>query len=345
MQHTILEGESLQDIVNGMRVLINQFSGVWADNDYGSSTTLRIQSKAPSWAFSDIWVDSGNARLGGYVKEPFTIAAGVNDALVFTFGAAGGKQVSVTLTAGAARTGAEVAADIEAAFEAAGAPATASAVSYGQIWVEATQQVAVEGSACATLGLDGYRTPMSVMATLTNQLGTPGSEGDWELIDSVSPVMTEGARRWIKDLATEFAAAGIMASFAFSMEIYNPPAEMRAKYLRFDGGAVAPGEDVYLDVPSYQMHFGARVRNYLKQMYKECADQIAAAGLPVVLQFGETQWWYFDNRASDPLGGMPFYDQETIAAFAAVKGHQIWPFLARRASPPPPRRRRGRARG
>ena len=52
---------------------------------------------------------------------------------------------------------------------------------------------------------------------------------------------------------------------------------------------MAPGKDVFLDVPSYQMHFGSRVRNYLRQMYKECADEIAAAGLPVVLQFGETQ--------------------------------------------------------
>ena len=65
---------------------------------------------------------------------------------------------------------------------------------------------------------------------------------------------------------------------------------------------VAPGEDVFLEVPSYQMHFGTRVRNYLKQMYKECADEIAAAGLPVVLQFGETQWWYFDNRAQRRAG-------------------------------------------
>ncbi len=55
-------------------------------------------------------------------------------------------------------------------------------------------------------------------------------------------------------------------------------------------------------MPSHQMHFGTRVRNYLKQMYKECADEIAAAGLPVVLQFGETQWWYFDNRAQRRAG-------------------------------------------
>ena len=303
MQHRIIEGESLQDVVNWMRVLLNQFSGVWADNNYGSSTTLRIQSKAPSWTYPDVYVDTGIAVLPGVVNEPFAITAGFNDALLFTFDGDGGSQVSVTLSAGAARTGAEVAAEIEAPFEAAGAPATAQAVSFGQQWIESTHSIKVEGTACATLGFDSYqRTPSSVMATLTDHLGEVGTEGDWELIDSVSPVMTEGARRWIKDLANQFAAAGILASFAFSMEVYNPPAAMRAKYLSLSGGVVAPGQDVFLNVPSYQMHFGTRVRNYLKQMYKECADEVAAAGLPVVLQFGETQWWYFDNRLADAQG-------------------------------------------
>ena len=175
--------------------------------------------------------------------------------------------------------------------------------------------------------------PNSVTLTLSDHMSTAGAEGDWEILDSASPVMTEGARRWIKDLASQFLAAGIKASFAFSMEVYNPPAAMRAKYLRFGGGLVTPGKDVFLDVPSYQMHFGTRVRNYLRQMYKECADQIEAAGLPVVLQFGETQYWYFDNRAQDPQGGMPFYDQETISAFAAAKGHQIWPFVSNTDDP------------
>jgi len=30
-----------------------------------------------------------------------------------------------------------------------------------------------------------------------------------------------------------------------------------------------------------------------------------AVEIQVVLQFGETQYWYFDNRATDPQGGMP----------------------------------------
>ena len=226
--HAIGYGETLQQIGSHFRAAINgMFAGVWADDVYGTSSTLRIQSKAPGYLFSGLAVSA----------------------------------------------------------------------------------------------------PNSVTLTLTDHMDF-GAEGDWQLLDSVSPVMTEGARKWIRDLAGQFAAAGILASFAFSMEVYYPPAAMRAKYLSYAGGAVSPGQDVFLEVPSHQMHFGTRVRNYLRQMYKECADEIAAAGLPVVLQFGETQWWYFDNRQANPQGGMPFYDQETINAFAAAKGHQIWPFTS-----------------
>jgi len=132
--------------------------------------------------------------------------------------------------------------------------------------------------------------------------------------------MLEPVRRWIRDLASQFKAVSIQATFAFSMEVYRPPAEIAARY--WDG---APVE---LPVPSTQMHFGARVRNYLKQMYKECADQIASAGLAVVLQFGETQWWYFPNQS-----GMPFYDDETKAAFEALHGRQMHRFLANTDDP------------
>jgi hypothetical protein len=232
--HAIGYGETLQGVVADMRAIINGlFAGVWADDNFGSSTTLRIQSKAPAWTFTGVAVSA----------------------------------------------------------------------------------------------------PNSVTLTLTNNLGAAGVDGDWEMIDAVSPVMTEGARKWIRDLASQFQAAGIKASFAFSMECYLPPTAMRAKYLSYSGGVVSPGADVDLGVPSHQMHFGARVRAYLRQMYKECADQIDAAGLQVVLQFGETQWWYFDNQQQDANGGMPYYDPETISDFAAAKGHQIWPFRANTEDP------------
>ncbi|MCC6362146.1 MAG: hypothetical protein IT165_01400 [Bryobacterales bacterium] len=234
INHAIGYGETLQQILSHMRATINgMFSGVWADDNFGTSTTLRIQSKAPSWTFTGLAVSE----------------------------------------------------------------------------------------------------PNSVTLTLDDQMGAPGTEGDWEMVDSVSPVMTEGARRWIRDLAGQFQTSGIKASFAFSMECYNPPASMRAKYLSYSGGVVSPGADVFLQIPSHQMHFGARVRNYLKQMYRECADEIAQAGAPVIMQFGETQYWYFDNRGEDPNGGMGFYDQGAIDDFAAAKGHQIWPFRANNDDP------------
>jgi len=154
----------------------------------------------------------------------------------------------------------------------------------------------------------------------TPALDEPGAEGDWEMIDSISPVMTHGARNWIRDLAREFKQAGIDASFAYSMECYRPPTAMAARYW--------DGEPVFLPIPSHQMHFGPRVRNYLKQMYKECADEIAAAGLPIVLQFGETQWWYFPNAS-----GMPFYDDDTKAAFQARYGRPLHRFLANTDTP------------
>ena len=154
----------------------------------------------------------------------------------------------------------------------------------------------------------------------TPPLDQPGAEGDWEMIDTIAPVMTQGARNWIRDLAREFKQAGIGTSFAFSMECYLPPMAMAARYW--------DGEPVFLPIPSHQMHFGTRVRDYLKQMYKECADEIAAAGLPIVLQFGETQWWYFPNAS-----GMPFYDDDTKAAFQARYGRPLHRFLANTDSP------------
>jgi len=170
-----------------------------------------------------------------------------------------------------------------------------------------------------------YTFTVSASAQLSISQGTPaldqpGAEGAWEMIDSISPVMTHGARNWIRDLAREFKQAGIDASFAFSMECYLPPMAMAARYW--------DGEPVFLPIPSHQMHFGPRVRNYVKQMYKECADEIAAAGLPIVLQFGETQWWYFPNDS-----GMPFYDDDTKAAFQARYGRPLHRFLANTDTP------------
>jgi hypothetical protein len=52
-----------------MRATINgMFSGVWADDNFGTSTTLRIQSKAPSWTFT-----------GLAVSEPHSVTLTLDD--------------------------------------------------------------------------------------------------------------------------------------------------------------------------------------------------------------------------------------------------------------------------
>lgn len=40
------------------------------------------------------------------------------------------------------------------------------------------------------------------------------------------------------------------------------------------------------------------VRNFLKAVYAETADLMAAAGLPVKLQFGENLWWFFSDKTA-----------------------------------------------
>jgi hypothetical protein len=46
------------------------------------------------------------------MNEPVAITSGVSDGLLFMIDGEGGRRLSVTLTAGEARTGAEIAADI-----------------------------------------------------------------------------------------------------------------------------------------------------------------------------------------------------------------------------------------
>ena len=62
MSHAIGYGETLQGIVSDMRAIINGlFSGVWADDNFGSSATLRVQSKAPSWTYTGVAVSAPNS--------------------------------------------------------------------------------------------------------------------------------------------------------------------------------------------------------------------------------------------------------------------------------------------
>ena len=232
--HAIGYGETLQEIVSDMRAIINgMFSGVWADDNFGSSTTLRIQSKAPSWTFTGIAVSA----------------------------------------------------------------------------------------------------PNSVTLTLTDHLGTAGAEGDWEMIDGISPVMTEGARRWISDLAGQFQSAGIKASFAFSMECYSLPPRCAPSTCRTPAAWLRQARTLTWASPRTRCT-SARASG------RTCARCTRSA--PTRSRRRACRWCFSSVRRSggtstteqqDPNGGMPYYDQDTISDFAAAKGHQIWPFRAHTEDP------------
>ena len=62
VSHAIGYGETLQSIASHVRAMVNGlFSGVWADDNFGSSTTVRIQSKAPSYTFTGLAVSAPNS--------------------------------------------------------------------------------------------------------------------------------------------------------------------------------------------------------------------------------------------------------------------------------------------
>jgi hypothetical protein len=63
------------------------------------------------------------------------------------------------------------------------------------------------------------------------------------------------------------------------------------------------------------------VLDYQKRLYLETAALMAAAGLPIVLQFGEFTWWYFALN-----GGMAYYDDTTRTAALGALGRELHVF-------------------
>ena len=74
--------------------------------------------------------------------------------------------------------------------------------------------------------------------------------------------------------------------------------------------------------------FSPRVTGYQKRAYRQAANLMAAAGLPVKMQFGEFLWWFFDNfdASTNPDGGMGYYDADTLAAAQSALGRDLHVF-------------------
>ena len=174
----------------------------------------------------------------------------------------------------------------------------------------------------STLGIDTTDTPNNAYTTLglygpgvgrfrarpssRDHLGDAGNEGDWELIDSVSPVMTEGRAGsgfgiWPASLRRR---ASWPRSRSRWRSIILPPRcapstcttraawSLRARMCSWRSPRTRCTSERAFGTTS------SRCTRSAPMKWRRLA-------LPVVLQFGETQWWYFDNRAQDAQGGMP----------------------------------------
>ncbi|MBM3774822.1 MAG: hypothetical protein FJW37_06605 [Acidobacteria bacterium] len=159
-----------------------------------------------------------------------------------------------------------------------------------------------------------------------------GVEGTWEIDAAAAPVINRAARDWHNDFFAQIAAKGWTATGAFSMELVDPPdapASGQVWSSRYRDGQRVLTATGFASLLSTHCAFSDKVVDYQKKAYKELADSMSAAGLVPWLQFGEFLWWFFSNydAASNPNGGMAFYDAYTASQAQAALGRALAAFL------------------
>jgi hypothetical protein len=158
-----------------------------------------------------------------------------------------------------------------------------------------------------------------------------GVDGKWLVDLSAAPRLNRAARDWTAGFLQALKEYGITAAVSFSMELGNgddsPAAAIAQRY--------PDGSPVWLNTPSLQTNFGPQSTAFWTQAYLDIAALMSAASVPVYLQFGEIQWWYFCPPTSPATGdwtpvrngGMPFYDAYTTSAFEAKFGRSMHVFM------------------
>ena len=134
-----------------------------------------------------------------------------------------------------------------------------------------------------------------------------GSDGIWEIDTAAASPINFPVTKWHADLFKEVAAAGMLITTSFSMELVNPPDDgtvanaWKARF--YDGTAVDTATD-FNGIFSSQCAPIANVTNFQKSAYAQMAGLQSAAGLTPWLQFGEFLWWYFcaNTRQNMPVG-------------------------------------------
>jgi len=143
---------------------------------------------------------------------------------------------------------------------------------------------------------------------------TGGVDGEWRTDLSATPRLNRAVRDWSREFYAALGRYGLDVVAAFSMELQHGDASLAAGIAqRYPGGNA-----VLLNTPALQTNFSPTSLAFWKQVYREMAEILAAAGQAPYLQFGEVQWWYFPDSS-----GMPYADDYTKTQFQASYGREI----------------------
>lgn len=197
------------------------------------------------------------------------------------------------------------------------------------VWASANgTTLTIYARVMGTAGNGTTVTPITNSTVFMAQASSPtvqgGMDGKWLTDLNALPRINRAARDWTSGYLQALKSYGIAATVSFSMELGNGDDSATANIAqRYPNGTAA-----WLNTPSLQTNFGPASTAFWKQVYLDMAGLMNGVGMPVYLQFGEVQWWYFcppaNPNAGDwtpiPNGGMPFYDAYTTSAFQIEYG-------------------------
>jgi hypothetical protein len=147
-------------------------------------------------------------------------------------------------------------------------------------------------------------TANSVAGTITSSASTVGADtpgsnpGYWQVDPSASNPLNFAIQQWHADMFNLVAAAGMLITTSFSMELVYPPDDgtvANAWQARFYDGAAVLTDTGFGGLFSSQCAFIANMTAFQQQVYTAMAALQAAAGLTPWLQFGEFLWWFYSS--------------------------------------------------
>ena len=154
-----------------------------------------------------------------------------------------------------------------------------------------------------------------------------GADGEWRTDLESMPRLNRAARDWSRAYFTALRAEGIECTAAFSTELQHGDPSLEVGIVQ----RYPSGNPVVLNTPAIQTNFSPTSLAYWKDVHLGTAALMAEAGVPVYLQLGEVQWWYFPYDES----GMPFYDAYSVAQFEIQYGRPMHVFTSNNDDPAP----------